>query len=49
MKLGAARRAAVIELVDEYESAHRNDPTRNIPIDIFLRYWFLKRKNVFDD
>ena len=49
MKLAGARRAAIIDVVDEYDSVHINDPTRNIPMDVFLRFWFLKRKNLFDD
>jgi len=46
--LDAPRRAAVIEILQSFDDKHLNEPNRNIPLDLFLRYYFLERKKLFD-
>lgn len=48
LKLSSARRSALLGILDEFDDLHKNDPTRNVPLDIFLRFYFLRHKNVFD-
>ena len=42
--LNATRRAQVLTILDNFDNEHINNPGRNIPLDLFLRYYFLKEK-----
>jgi hypothetical protein len=37
-----------LDILTKYDEQHINEPGRNIPIDIFLRYYFLQHKADFD-
>ena len=47
-KITGKRRAGVLALLDKFDTEHINDPGRNIPLDIFMRYYFLDHKKDFD-
>ena len=38
-----------MDLLNEYDTFHSTNPGRNLPLDLFMRYHFLKHKNEFDD
>jgi hypothetical protein len=38
----------VLEVLENYDNMHINEPSRNVPLDIFLRYFFLQHKNEYD-
>jgi len=46
--LNANRRAYVLEILDKFDQEHINNPGRNIPLDLFLRYFFLNEKSKVD-
>lgn len=41
------RRAGILTVLDEYDGFHLNNPGRNMPLDLFMRFHFLKHKNEF--
>lgn len=49
MKIPTRRRAGIIKVLEEFDLIHKNEPGRNIPLDLHLRYFFLNNKNVFDN
>ena len=48
VKIPAKRRAGILEILTEYDNFHSVNPGRNMPLDLYLRYHFLKHKNEFD-
>ena len=48
IKIPAKRRAGILAVLDQYDTTHIEDPGRNIPLDIFMRYYFLDHKKDFD-
>ena len=48
IKLTKKREAGVLNILDEFDNFHINNIGRNIPLDIFMRYHFLKHKNEFN-
>lgn len=42
------RRAAIVTILNEFDGMHINEPGRNVPLDLFLRYYFLRHKREFD-
>ena len=46
--LNANRQAYVLQILDKFEQEHINNPGRNIPLDLFLRYFFLNEKSKVD-
>lgn len=48
IKISGKRRAGILTLLDKFDDTHINDPGRNIPLDIFMRYHFLDHKAEFD-
>jgi 16S rRNA (cytosine967-C5)-methyltransferase len=49
IKVPSFRRSSILEILDNYETAHITEPHRNIPLDLFMRYYFLERKKDFDN
>ena len=48
MKITSKRKAGVLELLNSFETEHTSQPGRNISLDIFMRYFFLRNKAVYD-
>ena len=48
IKLSKNKQAGVLEVLNSYDEIHVTSPGRNIPLDLFLRYYFLKNKNEYD-
>lgn len=46
--LNANRQAYVLQILDQFEQEHINSPGRNIPLDLYLRYFFLNEKSKVD-
>jgi hypothetical protein len=44
-KLTNSRRKHIINILESFERTHLVQPERNIPLDLFLRYYFLERKS----
>lgn len=38
----------MLELLNNYDQTHIENPGRNIPLDLFMRYYFLKHKADYD-
>ena len=49
IKLTKKREAGVLNILDEFDKFHISNIGRNIPLDIFMRYHFLKHKNEFNN
>lgn len=45
-KLNNERRGHVISILENFEKKHLLEPERNIPLDLFLRFYFLDNKHV---
>ena len=37
-----------MSILDEFDSFHLNNPGRNLPLDLFMRYFFLNHKADYD-
>jgi hypothetical protein len=48
IKITKKREAGILQVLDEYDNFHITNVGRNLPLDIFMRYHFLKHKNEFD-
>jgi hypothetical protein len=46
--LSATRQAYVLQILDAFDEAHINEPGRNLPLDLYLRYFFLNEKSKVD-
>ena len=46
--LNANRQAYVMKILDGFDTEHINNPGRNIPLDLYLRYFFLNEKMKVD-
>lgn len=46
--LNANRQAYVLQILDKFDEEHLSNPGRNIPLDLFLRYFFLNEKSKVD-
>lgn len=46
--LNANRQAYILQILDSFELEHTNNPGRNVPLDLFLRYFFLNEKKQVD-
>jgi hypothetical protein len=45
----AKRRNAILKILNDYDSFHETNVDRNVPLDLYLRYFFLDHKKDFDD
>lgn len=45
--LNSDRRQHVVSILEEFEKKHLLEPERNIPLDLFMRFYFLDNKHVF--
>ena len=48
MKITAKRKGAVLDILETFDTTHINEPGRNIPMDLFLRHFFLNHKKDYD-
>ena len=48
IKITKKREAGIIHVLDEYDNFHITNIGRNLPLDIFMRYHFLKHKNEYN-
>ena len=46
--LNSTRQAYVMQILDKFDQEHINNPGRNIPLDLYLRYFFLREKSQLD-
>ena len=46
--LNANRQSYVMQILTQFEQEHINNPGRNIPLDLYLRYFFLNEKTKVD-
>lgn len=46
--LNATRQSYVLDILHSFDDAHINQPGRNIPLDLYLRYFFLNLKSRVD-
>ena len=46
--LNANRHAYVLQILDSFDQEHINNPGRNLPLDLYLRYFFLNEKTKVD-
>eukprot|EP00347_Sterkiella_histriomuscorum_P019483 403341461 len=46
--LNATRKAYILRILDTFDQEHINNPGRNIPLDLYLRYFFLNEKKKVD-
>jgi hypothetical protein len=46
--LNANRQAYILQILDKFDQEHINNPGRNIPLDLYLRYFFLNEKSKVD-
>ena len=46
--LNANRQAYVMKILDQFDQEHINNPGRNFPLDLYLRYFFLNEKTKVD-
>ncbi len=46
--LNANRQAFVLQILEKFDEEHLSNPGRNIPLDLFLRYFFLNEKSKVD-
>jgi len=44
--LSNLRATQTLEILDGYDTEHMNNPNRSIPLDFYLRYHFLKNKQL---
>ena len=49
VNITAKRQAGIIKLLNEYDTFHATNPGRNLPLDLFMRYFFLDHKADFDN
>ena len=49
MQITSKRRTAILNILDEYDQFHAANIDRNMPLDMYLRYYFLKHKKDFRD
>ena len=49
IRLPKKRRSSILQILEGFDNQHIASPERNIPMDIFLRYYFLDHKNEFDN
>jgi hypothetical protein len=43
--LTASRQSYVLQILNQFDQEHINTPGRNIPLDLYLRYFFLNLKS----
>ena len=46
LPIGGNNRMHTIALLESFEKKHLLEPERNIPLDLFIRYYFLDNKSV---
>lgn len=46
--LNANRQSYILKILDNFDEEHINNPSRNIPLDLYLRYFFLNEKKAVD-
>ena len=49
IKLATKNRAQVLSILQDFDNFHINEPHRNMPLDLWLRFHFLKNKKEFDN
>ena len=47
-KIVATNRNAILSLLNGFDDFHINEPGRNLPMDMYLRFHFLKQKKDFN-
>jgi hypothetical protein len=48
IKITKKREAGILDVLEGFDKFHIENIGRNIPLDIFMRYHFLKHKNEFN-
>jgi hypothetical protein len=48
IKITLKRKNSILAILNDFDSFHINNPGRNLPMDLFLRYYFLDHKKEFD-
>lgn len=46
--INSTRQGYILKILDSFDEEHINNPGRNIPLDLYLRYFFLKEKRKID-
>jgi hypothetical protein len=46
--LNASRQAYILQILEQFDQEHANNPGKNIPLDLYLRYFFLNEKTKVD-
>jgi hypothetical protein len=46
--LNANRQSYILKILEQFDAEHTNNPGRNIPLDLYLRYFFLNEKSKVD-